>query len=412
MRPHPFTLAALLLFGCADDAPRPEGPPRGASSEVGADAAVAPDTAPSDASSDARDAALPCAPLPAPPDAPITPTPGELYYEQVGLGGFALGEAAIVVTGDGRVVLIDVGNDSHADDLAERLEALGVSTLDDVVVTHFHADHGDGVEDVTDAVPMRGRLVHRGTHALTDAANADTAAEVARVAAAAPDRGLALCDEGGCANLGATLAHGATTLRFLGADATMDGERFEDVVGPLDTRDSNGENARSVVGVIEHGAFRLLFTGDLTGGGSGTDDVESFFAPRIGRVSDLGDLGVDVLHAGHHGRDTSSNANWIARLMPGDGRARNVVMGVSTAHLRSPHQEVLDRLGPAVAGGGVWTTRVATGGSRSPELVDADGGRIVVATLTGGEHYIVQAVDRGGRLMTSRVFRSVRGCGE
>ncbi len=348
-----------------------------------------------------------CRSLPEPPTAVITPVEGELYYEQVGLGGLALGEAAIVVGSDGGVALIDVGNDSHVDDIAERLQSLGRSSIRHIVVTHFHADHGDGLEEIVDRVGLTGRIVHRGLTNETAAANGGTFEELGRVVESNPGSDLPLCPDSACAGLGTSLELGDTVIRFLGADATMAGDRFERLVGPLHREDSNGENARSVVGTLEHGPFRMLFTGDLTGGGSDTDDVESFFAERLHRVSDLDDRGVDVLHAGHHGRDTSTNATWVSRLLPGDGRSRNAVMGISTAHLRSPHQVVLSRLEDA---GLIWTTRVATGGATSPGLVDADGGRVVVGTREEGRYYVMQAIDEEGNLLDSRVFHSIRAC--
>jgi beta-lactamase superfamily II metal-dependent hydrolase len=96
----------------------------------------------------------------------------------------------------------------------------------------------------------------------------------------------------------------------------MAGERYQDHVGPLHADDSNGENARSVTAVLAHGSFRMILAGDLTGGGSDTDDVEAFYLPRLPRVSDLDARGVDVLHASHHGRNTSSSAAWIDALLP------------------------------------------------------------------------------------------------
>jgi hypothetical protein len=161
--------------------------------------------------------------------------------------------------------------------------------------------------------------------------------------------------------------------------------------------------------LVSFGAFRMLLAGDLTGGGSDTNDLESFYASRFDARID--ERGVDVLHAGHHGRDTSTNTTWVARLLPDDGRSRNAIMGVSTAHLGSPHDVVLANLldGERLGDGRAWTTTVSAGGATHAGLVDAGGGRIVIATIEGGAAYVVQALD-GATVIESRVFRSVHAC--
>ena len=49
--------------------------------------------------------------------------------------------------------------------------------------------------------------------------------------------------------------------------------------------------------------------------------------------------------------------------------------------------------GGRLGAGRAWTTRVATGGAPAPELVNASGGRILLATRDHGAAYVVQAVD-------------------
>lgn len=407
----PAVAGALAVAACGSDG-------RAAGDDAArADAA----TVVADAAADAA----PCPPLPAAPTTRLTPTPGELYYAQLGLGGLSIGEAAVLIGPDGTVVLIDVGNDSHDDDVAAALSALtAATTVDHIVITHFHADHGDGLPGLLGRITLTGTIVHRGLTDLTDAANAATIAAVC-----AAGRGAPLCASAtpppcapaswtgtypatACPGLGSGLALGAdAALTFIAADGVIGAERFEGVVGPIRTTDSNGENARSVVALLRVGPFRMLLAGDLTGGGSDTDDVEGFYAPRLGAAG-VDARGVDVLHLGHHGRDTSSSAAWADRLLPADGADRNAVMGISTAHLNSPHAAVLTTIvGSGRLGAGrAWTTRVATGGATAPALVDARGGRVVVATLDHGAAYVVQAVDPAGTVIDSRVFRSLGAC--
>lgn len=342
-----------------------------------------------------------------------------------------MGESALVVGPDGTVVLIDVGNGSHDDDVADALASItGSLHVDHIVITHFHADHGNGLADLLGNVSFSGKLVHRGFTDLTPAANAATVESLCdvlatRTGAAAPlctAATAAPCDSGAwmgtypatsCAGLDTqdlALGSGAT-LDFVAADGSMAGDRYESLVGPILTDDSNGENARSVVGLLRHGAFRMLFAGDLTGGGSDTDDVESFYAARLSEVG-VDPAGVDVLHAGHHGRNTSSNPTWIGALLPADGRSRNALTGISTAHLASPHAEVLTNLldGNRLGEGRFWVTTIATGGATAAGVESADGGRVVLATLDGGAAYAIQSISKDGAVLSSRAFPSVGTC--
>ncbi len=64
------------------------------------------------------------------------------------------GDAVVVRSGPGRAVLVDAGPDPPLVDGC--LDRLGVDTLDAVVLTHFHADHVDGL-----AGAFRGRTVRQ-----------------------------------------------------------------------------------------------------------------------------------------------------------------------------------------------------------------------------------------------------------
>ncbi len=64
------------------------------------------------------------------------------------------GDGLVLATGPGRAVVVDVGPDPALID--ECLTRLGVSTIDAVVLTHFHADHVDGLPGA-----LRGRTVRQ-----------------------------------------------------------------------------------------------------------------------------------------------------------------------------------------------------------------------------------------------------------
>jgi beta-lactamase superfamily II metal-dependent hydrolase len=424
------TTATPAPDAAADTATAPD-----SASEAAADSAA--DTATEAAVDSAADTApapdaAACAPPPAVPAGVLKPVAGELFYAQLPLGGFSIGESAILVGPDGTVVVIDVGNDSHDDDVAKALSQItGATKVDHIVITHFHADHGDGLAGFLGRITLKGKVFHRGLTDFTAAANDTTIQAICNAAASRPGVVVGLCNGAttppctpsswtgsypvtacpGLASADLALGGGAQ-LDFVAANGFIGADRYDTTVSPFLTSDNNGENARSVLSVVRHGAFRMLLAGDLTGGGSVTDDVESFYATRLGAAAGIDARGVDVLHASHHGRNTSSNATWVARLLPADGRGRNAVMGVSTAHVGSPHAEVLTNLlaSGRLGTGRAWTTLVAATGANATGLIDAGGGRIVVATLEGGAAYAVQALRADGTVLETRTYRSVHAC--
>jgi beta-lactamase superfamily II metal-dependent hydrolase len=342
---------------------------------------------------------------------PLVPQLGELFLAHLGLEGLSIGEATVVQLPDGTRGLIDVGNDSHARDVVAAVDALlGTRALDLVVLTHHHADHEDALPDLLDALTI-DTLVHRGLTDLTAAANEATVGRVC--AARARTTEVELCPNPdractpaawswpatACPNLPYVAGAGALTL--LAANGMADGQALR----PLRSEDNNGENARSVVGVLAHGAFRYVFAGDLTGGGSDTDAAEAFMVAQLGARLPPS----DVLHLSHHARDTSSSNVWLAHLLPADGRPRQAVAGISQLHVGSPHAVVVRAVSARLAGGQIFVSRVAATGAGSG-VVDARGGSVRVQTFGGGAGYRVQAVDEAGVVVETIEATSAGAC--
>jgi len=370
----------------------------------------------------------------------LWPEPGELFYIQIGLAGIiAMGESAITVWPSGQILIVDLGNNSHSDDVlgvlddvitaanAAGLPSRAARTVDHVMITHYHADHTDGLSPFLDDVTVTGRVISRGFFDLVGV-NDGTIEDACDALAAHPGLAMPLCTGtgapcnpaswsgtyapdtcSGTAGSNALAFSASSSVDIIGVNGFINGESYEDLVEPF-SNENNGENARSVTAVLRHGAFRMLVAGDLTGGGSDTDDVEGFYIPRLPAA--IGALGIDVLHAGHHARNTSTSTAWANRLLPNDGHDRNVVMGVSEAHIRSPYQEVIDAIFAAnrLSNGYGWTTRIATLGTTHARLLDAAGGHIIVRTFDGGAGYYVQATNTGGNVLWTRRYDSVRAC--
>jgi competence protein ComEC len=162
-------------------------------------------------------------------------------------------------------VVVDVGPDARLVDGC--LRRLGVDRVPLLVLTHFHADHVDGIAGV---------MSHRDVGAIEVTRLADPPAGVAEVSAAARDAGVTP----EAATYGGTLTVGDVSLQALWP--TPDSP----TTGP---GDGSTANEASVVMLAEVAGVRLLLTGD----------VEPEGQEVLARL--LPGLRVDVLKVPHHG---------------------------------------------------------------------------------------------------------------
>lgn len=372
---------------------------------------------------------------------PTGPVFGELSIWQLDLPAGLIpktGESAIVIGPDGTLVLIDVGNSNHDDDVRAAVRELNNTWLipsrgyraraplevDWILLTHFHADHLGGFDALVtgnDPVQVTGGVVHRGFVDVGAGTNAsDFEATCLRLRGTLAAKNFSLCTatpESACvisARSPATACPGLTLgslgtvtddasgdpsfidlgagarLELLGANGFMLQGRTPVAASAFGVTDVNEENARSLVGVVKHGVFRFLFAGDLSGSGLSTEpDLESVLVNSQPQL--FGTLGIDVTHANHHARKTSSNSNYVTAAAPNDGKARSVIAGINAAYLNSPHQEIIDAWtsGGRLGAGRLFVTQRAAAGGIGPGLVDV-GGRVVVQTVEQGGGYWIE----------------------
>jgi hypothetical protein len=347
------------------------------------------------------------------------------------------------------MLLMDVGNSSHDDDVLALIRALnetwitparGFPRLRDarevewVVLSHFHADHIGGFADLMGGIDVTRGVVHRGFTDLGSGVTENDYEEVcdllrgdlatfdfplcasADPAPCNPDDwsetypavncdGLLAGDLEVALDAGPSWIElgGGAVMRFVGASAHMSTGTAVVASTPFATDDNDFENARSLVALVEYGRFRYHWGGDLMGDGP---DIEGHLVATAGDHF-YGLLGMDVTHAHHHVRRTSSNAAFVDAMAPLDGLSRNVVGGINGGHVGSPHLDVLQRWGDSdrLGAGAIWITRSAPGGDDHPALIDADA-NVVVQTVGAGSGYRVQAAREAAPM--SRTFSTVR----
>jgi len=377
------------------------------------------------------------------PDDELLPQPGELFILHPNLAGPA-GDATVIVGPDGTIALVDVGCAEHSGAVRALVERLDRELLtpergyparraprqvEHVLFTHFHTDHIGAAGELLggyDQLDVRGLIVFRGwvepawSEAYVrfcESAEVFYPDQIAALCTSAD--GPAPCHPDGLSHATAACpglargdltdeaddAAGATSWLPLGGGARLYIAGVDGFFGDDRFAGNLAENGRSLVGLVTYGGFRYHFGGDLTGGGTDldgvtvTNDAEGVFLAAAGALAGVGGdgplydaRGVDVLHAHHHGLESSNQEPLLDALLPADGRARNVVVGIGSGYGLAPSAAFYDRLGGGrLSGGGIWQTGDPHGDVSSDLLVVARG---AVAIRTGGRGagYWIQAL--------------------
>lgn len=215
---------------------------------------------------------------------------GRLQIHHIDMGQ---GDAAVLITPKGQVVLFDAGKDianrKNCDVETEYLDQLGVKQIDYIFVSHYHTDHIGCIPAVLQQFPLKGISYDRGqrynTTYYTNYVNALTA----------ENRKTAM--------LGQTITLDGdadpVTLKVVSINGTYTG-------GEVTT---DNENDLSVSVLVSFDAFREEIDGDLSGENtSNYQDIETGVAPSVGPL--------DVCKVHHHCSAYSTNEAWLKATHP------------------------------------------------------------------------------------------------
>jgi competence protein ComEC len=216
------------------------------------------------------------------------------------------GQATLVVSPSGESLLVDTGyvgfNDRDADRIAAAVKQAGLSRIDYLVVTHYHADHVGGVPALAARVPIRAFVDHGPT-----VEQGERPAKLYNDYVAVRAKGRHIV-----ARPGDTLPIAGIDVRFVSAGGDLITRPLAGAGGanPL-CRDFAAkppdptENARSVGMMLSFGSFRMLDLGDLT-----WNKEHELVCPNnlIGAV--------DLYLTTHHGLDQSGPAVLVHAVRP------------------------------------------------------------------------------------------------
>ena len=185
------------------------------------------------------------------------------------------GDGLVLWAGHGQAVVVDTGPDPAA--MRRCLDGLGVRTVPLLVLTHFHADHADGLAGV-----LAGRTVGR----LWVSPRASPTAEAAAARRLAAGQGIPV----DVPTPGTRASVGPVGLHVLGPLAPLG----------TDPDDSAAENDASLVMLAEVDGLRVLLTGDVEPPGQ-----RALLRAGV-------DLRAQVLKVPHHGSARQERAFFAA----------------------------------------------------------------------------------------------------
>jgi len=209
------------------------------------------------------------------------------------------GQSTLFVSPSGQSLLVDTGwaGPRDAGRIASVAKLAGISQIDYLVLTHYHADHAGGVVDLAGLIPIRHFVDHGPSAEETRNVPQNYAAYLtvrgkgqhilAKPGDKLPIQGIDVQVISSAAETITKPLSDAGAANSLCADFVPKDETLDPLVG--------GENKQSVGMVISLGKFRLADFGDLT-----WNKEHDLACPNnlIGMI--------DVYIVSHHGQDISS----------------------------------------------------------------------------------------------------------
>lgn len=195
-----------------------------------------------------------------------------VYFLDVGQGD------CTVISCDDKTMMIDCGTSNQENTVRQSIYTLNVEKLDYLVITHQHDDHMGGADKLLSYVEVDNLIMPRLT--LENNVNTNTYNELLKTV--------------NSKNINKIPAQDCKSF--------MLGSAFVEILSP--TKHSNNINNMSVVVKVTYGETEFLFQGDS----------ESTVENQL--INSGADIDIDVLKAGHHGSNTSSNEKFLTETSP------------------------------------------------------------------------------------------------
>ena len=191
---------------------------------------------------------------------------------------------SVLVMADGQAMLIDAAESKSANKIISYLQAQNVTELEYAATTHLHADHIGGYPKVMTAVKPKNVI---------ESICPDTILPTTKVYEK---------------YLQGIEASGAKYQEMKAGDTFTLGNADITVLAPISEHASSLNNT-SLVLRVQYDDVVCIFTGDME-----LPEEKTLVASSVEMPEDF--LKADFLKAGHHGSDTSSGADFLAKVQP------------------------------------------------------------------------------------------------
>ncbi len=255
------------------------------------------------------------------------PPPASGKEMQVHVLDVGQGDSILIISPEGKVVLVDAGDQTKGKVVLEALKRYNVQQIDYLIATHAHPDHIGGMDDVLNNVKVLAVLHNDEAPpgvVKTDEATANANAANKQGQKAKAQKAPAPKKQGKTNELPTvkaynefktTIAEKGAQFRKVEVDEKIDlgGGAILTVLGPqppLFTRDQiakgggNELNANSIVMRLDYGDFSMMLAGD----------AEAQTEDRLTN-KDL-NLAATILKVGHHGSKYATTENFLRRVKP------------------------------------------------------------------------------------------------
>lgn len=258
------------------------------------------------------------------------------------------GDCTLIISPTGGTLLFDAGyNGKGTSTVLPRLSSLGLTALDYISCSHYHADHIGGIDEVVNSLGIDSVRV-----AALDRGWSYTTQTYQSYASAVASKRTTIYD-GQVVDLG-----GGVTVTCIAVNGNGQ------VSAPFDDE----ENDYSVSLLVEYGSFDFFVAGDLSGVNSSYyTDIETSAS------SDAGD--VDVYRVDHHGSSSNTNSNLVSNLAP-----EVAIISCGSNSYGHPTQTVIDRL--VSADSYIYQTHDGSGGTIPPGSGEVVNGHIIIEVTT------------------------------
>jgi beta-lactamase superfamily II metal-dependent hydrolase len=273
----------------------------------------------------------------------------QLHFIDVGQG-----DAAVLISPKGEIVLFDDGVEKYCDMPISYLEQLGIKKIDYHITSHYHADHIGCAEELFSKFPLQKIAYDRGN-------SVNSSVYIRYVKAVGNHRKTA--------QIGAKIKLDSTSsspviIEFI----AMNGAGVK----------TTNENDLSLVCVVHYGEFDAEMGGDLSGFKNDSyEDIESLVAEKVGQV--------EVYKVHHHGSQYSSNDFWLSKIKP---KVAIISASSKVGHdYGHPTEECLERIHNA----GIKTYMTEnTGSVQVDSMYDVIGGNIIIEAEPNSNKFTVR----------------------